>query len=63
MHAPACVDVVQWLDGGYATSMKYLRYFCKLFTLLKNRTAICGMRPTHGAGCWTGSLTYMCGQF
>jgi hypothetical protein len=31
MHAPARVDVVQWLGGFYAISMKYLRYFYELF--------------------------------
>jgi hypothetical protein len=59
MHAPARVDVVQWMGGFYAISMKYLCYFYELFTLLAqtNRTAIYGMCDTPGVGCWTRGLT------
>jgi hypothetical protein len=37
MHAPARVDVVQWMGGFYAISMKYLCYFYELFTLLAQK--------------------------
>jgi hypothetical protein len=64
MHAPARVDVVQWLGEGLCYPINYLRYFCELFTLLRKKKQNHNLwRASHGVGCWNGGLTYTWGQF
>jgi hypothetical protein len=51
-----------WSSGWarfFIISLNYLRYLCEAFMLFvqKNRTAIYGVRPTRGLGCWTEGLT------
>jgi hypothetical protein len=61
LHACACACARGLVAGRgfYYISLNYLRYLCEAFMLFaqKNRTAIYGVRPTRGLGCWAEGLT------